>query len=82
MALLALPQDRCWRDGRTGGALFDLRAQPDLRLVGFVDDDNFKLGKFVHGYEVLGSLLHTWRPFTLATVSIRFWLRTRWRTRG
>jgi FlaA1/EpsC-like NDP-sugar epimerase len=28
----------------------------NLRLVGFADDDNFKLGKFVHGYKVLGTI--------------------------
>jgi FlaA1/EpsC-like NDP-sugar epimerase len=27
-----------------------------LRLVGFADDDGFKLGKLVHGRSVLGSL--------------------------
>jgi FlaA1/EpsC-like NDP-sugar epimerase len=27
-----------------------------LRIVGFADDDNFKLGKFVHGCKVLGTL--------------------------
>jgi hypothetical protein len=73
---------RCGRGGRNRGALFELRAQQTLRLVGFVDDDNFKLGKFVHDYEVLGSRLDG-RPLYFATVSIRFWLRrTRWQTGG
>jgi UDP-GlcNAc:undecaprenyl-phosphate GlcNAc-1-phosphate transferase len=62
VALLALPADRVLIVG--AGEMAEAAARyltsgrnQNLRLVGFVDDDNFKLGKFVHGYEVLGSLL-------------------------
>ena len=38
----------------------------NLRLVGFVNEAHFKLGKFVHGYEVPGSLLDLVSVYTRA----------------
>ena len=32
------------------------RGNHKIRMLGFVDDDSFKRGKLIHGYEVLGSI--------------------------
>ena len=60
IAHLAAPTERVVvvGAGRIGMAavsyLFSERRQ-EIRLVGFIDDDGFKLGKLVHGQRVLGS---------------------------
>jgi len=61
IALVARPGDRVLIIG--AGEVAEAAARyitsgrnPNLRLVGFVDDDNFKLGKVVHGYQVLGAI--------------------------
>ncbi|MGH7933111.1 MAG: nucleoside-diphosphate sugar epimerase/dehydratase, partial [Candidatus Binataceae bacterium] len=60
VALLALPHDRMLVIG--AGEIAEAAARfvsfgrnQSIRLIGFVDDDSFKLGKFVHGYRVLGT---------------------------
>jgi UDP-GlcNAc:undecaprenyl-phosphate/decaprenyl-phosphate GlcNAc-1-phosphate transferase len=61
VGLLALPNERVLVVG--AGEIAEAAARymtsgrsQNLRLVGFVDDDGFKLGKVVHGYEVLGTI--------------------------
>lgn len=61
VALLALPGERVIIVG--AGEVAEAAARymtsgrnQNMRLVGFVDDDSFKLGKVVHGYRVLGTL--------------------------
>lgn len=59
LAVLALPHERILIVG--AGEIAEAAARfvsfgrgQTARLIGFVDDDSFKLGKFVHGYRVLG----------------------------
>lgn len=61
IALLALPGERVLIVG--AGEVAEAAARymtsgrnQNMRLVGFVDDDSFKLGKVLHGYRVLGTL--------------------------
>jgi len=55
--------------GRIGMAavsyLFSERRQ-EIRLVGFIDDDGFKLGKLVHGQRVLGSSVDLERVYRVS----------------
>ena len=61
IALIARPSERVLIVG--AGEVAEAAARyitsgrnTNVRLVGFVDDDNFKLGKRVHGYRVLGAI--------------------------
>ena len=61
VAMLALPGERVLIVG--AGEVAEAAARymtsgrnQNMRLVGFVDDDSFKLGKVLHGYRVLGTL--------------------------
>ncbi|MGH8013494.1 MAG: hypothetical protein ACREQ4_13440 [Candidatus Binataceae bacterium] len=60
LALLVKPGDRVVIIGAAETAEAAARfvssgRTPSPRLVGFIDDDSFKLGKLVHGYRVLGT---------------------------
>lgn len=60
MALMAAPADRVLIVGAGPLAESAVRylasASDRVRIVGFVDDDNFKFGKVVHGRPILGSI--------------------------
>ena len=80
VALLALPDERVLIVG--AGELAEAAARyltthrsRRFKLVGFVDDDNFTLGKLVHGRRVLGTLadlerIYTSRKFSQVIVAI------------
>jgi UDP-GlcNAc:undecaprenyl-phosphate GlcNAc-1-phosphate transferase len=79
VALLALPDERVLIVG--AGALAEAAARyltthrgRRFKLVGFVDDDSFTLGKLVHGQRVLGTLadldrIYETRPFSQMLVA-------------
>jgi UDP-GlcNAc:undecaprenyl-phosphate GlcNAc-1-phosphate transferase len=79
IALLALPDERVLIVG--AGALAEAAARyltthrgRRFKLVGFVDDDSFTLGKLVHGQRVLGTLadldrIYETRPFSQVLVA-------------
>jgi UDP-GlcNAc:undecaprenyl-phosphate GlcNAc-1-phosphate transferase len=79
VALLAVPEERVLIVG--AGELAEAAARyltthrgRRFKLVGFVDDDNFTLGKLVHGRRVLGTLndldrIYEARPFSRVLVA-------------